>query len=261
MQSRVIINECYRDILSRIGLLDTSATKDAGGDVVKTQRGKRDILRIAADDSGKPIVLYLKRQWVAYRKDAVKSLLRYGEVRSISRVEWENSLRLQQAGIETAEMVACGEECSATTEHYSFLITREADGNRTLDDFMDQCACCSTRRRVIDGLAAIVRQMHGAGLAAPDLFARHIFLDTCPSRVRFQFIDMARLDVRPRISPRLRARDLAALNASLPLHMVSGRERIRFLRAYDKRKSRTLVPAVRRRMVHLLKRSKFRNFE
>ena len=57
-----------------------------------------------------------------------------------------------------------------------------------------------------------------------------------------------------------RARDLAALNASAPVRFVSAKERLIFLRVYAGKRDKRLAQLIRRRMTHLLKRSKFARF-
>jgi hypothetical protein len=102
--------------------------------------------------------------------------------------------------------------------------------------------------------------MHDAGLASPDLFTRHVFVDESGRWPAFCFIDMARLDRRRVLSARLRARDLAALNVTAPMRHVSAKERLRFLHVYCGGRNRTLFRSIRKRVAHLLKRRKFASF-
>src|SRR5688572_28279417 len=93
------------------------------GELIKDHKGQRDIQRVTAPDGR---VLFLKRNWRPYKKDGLASLMARGQVWSQSRVEWENSLALQRAGIAVAELVACGEECGLLWEHFSFILTASA---------------------------------------------------------------------------------------------------------------------------------------
>ncbi len=250
----------HRELLERLGLATIEQVKAFRGDLVKNHRGRRDIFRIAATDTaGQPLVLFLKRNWKPYKKDGLASLLRHGRVWSQSRQEWENSLTLQRAGLATAGLVACGEDCGPLWERFSFIVTEAAPG-QTLDQFLRECRTQATRRRVFDTLAAMLARMHGAGLATPDLFTRHIFVDLRPSKPALCLIDMARLDRQPMLSTALRARDLAALNITAPLRFVSARERVRFLRRYAGRLDKALARRVANRVAHLLKRRKFQDF-
>jgi tRNA A-37 threonylcarbamoyl transferase component Bud32 len=110
---------------------------------------------------------------------------------------------------------------------------------------------------VFDALAREIRKMHDAGLASPDLFTRHIFLQR-GAQEKFCLIDMARLDRRRKLSAKLRARDLAALNITAPLRFVSKEERQHFLDAYGR--DVELGCLIQRRMQHLLRRRKFADY-
>ena len=203
------------------------------------------------------LLFYLKRNWQPYRKDGLKSLFTRGEVWSQSRVEWENSLALQRAGISVAEPIAFGEECGLFREKFSFVLTAAARGDMTLDEFLRTEKQPDERRRVFDALAREIRKMHDAGLASPDLFTRHIFLQR-GVEPKFCLIDMARLDRRRKLPAKLRARDLAALNITAPLRFVSTEERQRFLDSYGR--DVELRCLIQRRMQHLLRRRKFADY-
>ena len=231
--------------------------KNFKGELIKNHKGQRDIQRAAQNSGEKQVIFFLKRNWKPYKKDGLKSLLTRGQVWSQSRTEWENALALQHAGITVAEPIAFGEECGLLWEKFSFIITASARGSMTVDQFLRTCTDAAERRCVADALAAIVRKMHDAGLASPDLFTRHIFLEPGPEP-KFCLIDMARLDRQSPLSPRMRARDLAALNVTAPLRFVSSDERRRFFEIYGG--DAYLKNLERKRTEHLLKRRKFAEF-
>ncbi len=250
----------HQDELQRLGLTTSAQVKKFKGDLVKNHGGRRDIIKITTrDSSGRPLVLFLKRNWKPYKKDGLASLFSRGKVWSQSRVEWENCLALRSAGLRTCGLVAYGEESGPLWEKFSFLITESAAGE-TLDGFIRNCTDQKRRRAVFDALAKEIRKMHDAGLATPDLFTRHIFVEVKNGAPGFQLIDMARLDKRNKILETMRARDLAALNVTAPLRFVSAKERIRFLKTYSGRVDRNLMAAIPARVAHLLKRRKFRTF-
>ena len=248
----------HHEALQELGLDTMEGVKRCKGELIKNHKGRRDIQRIEVRRTqGLPLVLFLKRNWQPYKKDGLKSLICRGAVWSQSRLEWENSLALQRAGIGVAEPVAFGEECGSLWERFSFIITASARGEITVDQFLRSCTDAAERRRVADALAVAVREMHDAGLASPDLFTRHIFLER-GVQPTFCLIDMARLDRQQPLSPRLRARDLAALNVTAPLRFVSTQERRRFFEIYGG--DAFLKDLERRRTEHLLKRRKFAEF-
>jgi tRNA A-37 threonylcarbamoyl transferase component Bud32 len=251
--------ESYHDLLDQAGLTTIEGVKRYCGEVVKDQRGRRDILRVVGESGGERVVLFLKRMWRPYRKDGVWSLLRRGRVWSMARQEWENMRALQRAGILTAELVAYGEECGVLWEKFSFIITRAAPPSWTVEDLARECRDVGQRRRVVEAMGRQVRKMHEAGLASPDLFARHFFVDE-GEHVQFWLIDMARVD-HGTVTLRTRARDLAALHVGLAMRWACVRERMRFMRAYGGgRVDRELVRLVRRRAKRLLRREKFGGF-
>ena len=248
-------------LLDKLGLSTLAGVKAFRGELIKNHKGSRDIFRIRATDAeGRDQVLFLKRIWKPYKKDGLTSLLRRGEVWSVSRQEWENSKALDAAGLRAAGLAAYGEDCGPLWEKFSFLLTEAAIGMQTVEQFLRTCDVAARRRRIFDALAVEIRKMHDAGLASPDLFTRHLFVDETTTPPRFCFIDMARLDRGRPLSERLRARDLAALNITAPLRFVSVKERIRFLRLYSRSSDKPLASRIRRRVEYLLKRRKYRSF-
>jgi len=146
------------------------------GELIKNQRGRRNVSRIKmADPEGVSRVFYLKRIWQPYRKDGLHSLLKYGRVVSSCRQEWDNYVALQQAGIGTPELIAHGEECGPFWERFSFILTGEVRGSISLHQFLDQCCEPRLRRGVLREVASVVGQMHRTGLFWPDFFSRHVF--------------------------------------------------------------------------------------
>jgi tRNA A-37 threonylcarbamoyl transferase component Bud32 len=257
----VVVVAKHQALLEKLGLSTLAGVKVFRGDLVKDHNGRRDIFRIqTSTDDGRPLVLFLKRSWKPYKKDGIASVFRRGRVWSISRREWENSRRLAAAGLKTAELVAYGEDCGPLWEKFSFILTEAADGAQTVEQFLRECRDRARRRRVFDALASHIRRMHDAGLATPDLFTRHLFVEDGAEPAQFCLIDMARLDRGQPLPARLRARDLAALNITAPLRSVSAQERVRFLRMYAGRMDKPFARQIRRRVEHLLQRKKYRRF-
>lgn len=247
--------------LGALGLTTLDGVKSCREKMIKNHKGSRDVLRLTVTDAGgHQRTLYLKRTWKAYKKDGLLSLLQHGRIWSASRREWENSKTLAAAGLRTAGLIACGDDCGPLWERFSYILTAQAAGTQTLGHFLQACHDSARRRRVLDALALEIRKMHDAGLASPDLFTRHIFVDDTPAHPTFCLIDMARLNRRRSLPAALRARDLAALNITAPLRHASARERLRFLKRYSERDARSLLPLVRARVNHLLRRRKFQDF-
>ena len=253
-------------LLARLDLTTLDAVRACKADhLVKDHPGNRDVLRLDPPGSAP---LFLKRVWRAHKKDGLASLLRRGAVWSICRKEWHNCRTLQAAGIPTCPLIAFGEDNGLLWERFSFILTAAAPG-QPVDEFLRGTPASPLRRRTLDHLARHIRKMHDAGLYTPDLFTRHIFVafpDSSASQPlhaaapAFSLIDMARLDRSSARNVRLAARDLAALNVTAPLSLVSRAERARFLHVYGPDRARTLLPMITRRANHLLKRRKFHTF-
>lgn len=262
--TRIVIAR-HTALVERLRLATLTEARLFRGELIKDHKGRRDIFRIPLGEraQGDVRMLFLKRNWKPYRKDGLASLIQRGTVWSAARREWENGQDLQAAGLQTAGLVAYGEDCGPLWERFSFLVTEAATGSQTVDQFLRQCRDWTERKRVFSALAREVRRMHAAGLATPDLFTRHVFVNLIVDPPQFCWIDMARLDRARPMPMRWRARDLAALNITAPLRFVAARERLRFLIIYaagSRRDTRTLFQRIERRMKHLLARRKFRDF-
>jgi tRNA A-37 threonylcarbamoyl transferase component Bud32 len=257
----VVVIAAHRALIERLHLDTVAGAKSFQGTLVKNHRGHRDIFVISAKDKqGAELRLYLKRNLKPYKKDGIRSVCLRGRCWSSSREEWENSLLLQKAGVRTAGLVAYGEDCGLLWERFSYLVTAAAAGRQTLREFLRDCPVGARRKRVLRTLTAEIAKMHAAGLASPDLFTRHIFVDDTSEPPGFSLIDMARLDRRRALPKALRARDLAALHVTAPLAWVSWRERVRFLVHYAGHLDRELIRLTMARSTHLLKRRKFKDF-
>jgi len=88
----------------------------------------------------------------------------------------------------------------------------------------------SARWRLVETLARQVRLMHERGASHRDLKAANILVTP---KADCQFIDLVGVRLRPRVSRRLRMRDLTRLNASfVNSPHVTRSDRLRFLRVY-----------------------------
>ena len=140
--------EKHGSVLSRLGLDTVERFKRFEAEVIQPGKSRREVLRIrTADESGRELVLFLKRNWRSYKKDGLASLLRRGEVWSLARQEWENSKAVQRAGLNTAALVAYAEDCGPCWEKFSCLLTEAATGSQNLEHFLRECRAPAERRR------------------------------------------------------------------------------------------------------------------
>ena len=117
------------------------------------------------------------------------------------------------------------------------------------------------RRRLLLATAALLRAMHAAGVYHRDCYAAHILADTAQwaaGHATLAIIDLHRARVKRALPRRWRRRDLAALLFSAAAFDPTGRELLRFARAYGAaslRRDRHFWRGVLRRTARLEQRS------
>ncbi|MCS7034967.1 MAG: lipopolysaccharide kinase InaA family protein, partial [Phycisphaerae bacterium] len=222
----------FEPMLAALGLDSLQGALQCQAALIKDQRGRRDVIRVEAiTPDGQPLRLFVKRMTRSYLKDGLRTRLIRGSVVSRARIEFENTLRVIRAGFAAGRPVAWGEKCGALRERASVIITAEAEGT-PLDQWLACEGAVSRRRRVLRELGCWLRELHARGIGFPDLFARHVFVNE-RDRASFCLIDLARIDfVEGQMPLAVKARDLAALHASVPLHRVKLTDRLRVLTAY-----------------------------
>lgn len=250
----------YREQLSNLGLDSVEGVRNmASGVEIKQHLGLRDVRKFQiTGDNGEMVTLYVKRIWSARRKDALRTLLTRGRVWSNAREEFENLVLLQDAAIPAARPVAYGEDCTLLRERYSYLITQAVPESTNLEEFLKACTDRRLRRRTIRDLARLVHSMHASGIAWPDLFARHIFMEIIADRSQFRLMDVPRIQKCLYVGPRRRARDLANLNLSLLQTSATDAERELFLRTYAGPGKSLLRRLIDLRSRRLLRKRRFR---
>ncbi len=148
--------------------------------------------------------------------------------------EWNMLWRARKAGLIVPRPLAFGEVRRGPLPTSSFLVVENMEGT-SLDQLLLRPEALGRERTnlVADAIAHAVGWMHAAGLRFPSLFAKHIYVIGIDGALpRVGFIDLASMSQHRAVSPRERARDLAALAATLPRSRVSAALRWRFLRTY-----------------------------
>jgi hypothetical protein len=223
------VAEGYERSLARAGISDYAAAMGwTRGHLVSAHRG-RSVVRIEGS-------LYLKRF--------------IDRPREARRERRAMELLASGPGPDSVPLVAWGEGKLG-----AFLLTAAPRGSRPLPDAM-RVLEGKPRRRLVRAVASSVRALHDRGLTCPDLLAHHLLV-SLPDRV--WLIDAARL--RRRTGRRARARDLAALELSLPCGADRFSDRARFLAAYagpGGGERRSWIAAVEREYHRLDRRSRHR---
>ncbi len=191
-------------------------------ETVPTPTDARTLSAIIADLGAGGEVVHQKRERVVYRLTRGDTVLfaKRGRGRKRREIVAEADVHaaLARAGVPVAPLIASGEVDGA-----AWIVTRAATG-RPLSVALAET---SDTRRLLAVVAALVRSLHGAGFACPDLTATHVFVAADAASL----IDVARA-VRPRggVSDTDRARDIAALHFSLPYGTTSRLDRTRLVR-------------------------------
>ncbi|MCH8150150.1 MAG: hypothetical protein IH987_19595 [Planctomycetes bacterium] len=194
----------------------------------------RERIRLTIQHDGDEQKLYLKR----YRDPpaaARRELRRTGTgTRSLAALEWTRMRQLAQDGIACVEPVAFGEELVGGRERRSAILAKAVPGRS-----LESCAGDWTHtdrdriRSVGRQVATIVAKLHGQGYIHRDLYLSHLFYDPSPDTADpVRLIDLQRILRNPRLIGRWVVKDLASLNYSVPAHLYSTADRLRWLKWY-----------------------------
>ncbi len=150
---------------------------------------------------------------------------------------------LTAAGVNTAKIIAYGQQTNLLFENSSFVITEQVPAASSLEQKLPRYFDGPTtgknlaaRRQFIDELAQFIKTFHNTGFCHRDLYLCHIF---CDDNERLTLIDLARA-FQPRLfGQRFRIKDIAQLYYSAPAKYFSRTDRLRFYITYRGRKKLT----------------------
>jgi tRNA A-37 threonylcarbamoyl transferase component Bud32 len=220
----------HEEVLARAGITDyESAMGFTGGSMVAAHRG-RSVVRFGG-------TLFLKR-FIERPREARR------ETRAMER------LADCPGGPEPVPLAAEGRGPRG-----AFLVTAQPPGSVPLDRALSGLEG-ERRRTILRAVGERIRALHDRGLTCPDLMAHHLIV-ALPDRVFL--IDAARLARRGGAGAR--ARDLAALDRSLPYGVARATDRVRILAAYLGRRPRgddALLRDVRHASEKLARRRRYR---
>jgi len=156
--------------------------------------------------------------------------------------EYRACLLLPQFGVATAAPAAFGIRGRNPASRRSFIVCDELTGHVSLSTLAQNWHQVppdpALKRRLIEAVAELTRAMHGAGVVHRDYYLYHLLVDEAQLQsgvVALSLIDLHRAQVRRRVPPRWLVRDLGALLfwcLDLP---ITRRDRLRFIRAYERR--------------------------
>lgn len=190
-------------------------------------------------EAGNPaITFYLKRYDKPPRLLQLKNWLTHRKKASFAYFDFEPAESLRNAGINTPQTIAFGDEWGILFETRSFCIVKEIAGadaiERKLPDCFYQARTAGNfqlRRDFIRRLAQFIKKFHQTGYRHRDLYFSHIFYNNN----EFYLIDLARAFVPQLLSERFRVKDIAQLFYSAPKRFFSYTDRMRFYLEYNGR--------------------------
>lgn len=163
-----------------------------------------------------PCNFFIKRFFHPHLKDMLFTFRNTGQICSQARYEWINIHTLQNHKIATCHPVCFGQIMRGPLERFSFLVTREIQGQCMADYIKQNWAAMSAsdRQSLISSLGLLVRRIHQAGIHLPDLYVWHVFVTESEPHHTLALIDLHRATNRGK-SRSLKIRSLGALEYSM----------------------------------------------
>jgi heptosyltransferase-2 len=210
--------------------------------------------------------LFLKR----YEKPPIlvqlKNWLLTRSFKSCSFIELENINKLAEAGINTPEVISCGQQWGLFFEKKSFIISEKIPKAESLEQKLPSyftndgtAENLKLRRAFITQLADFIKKFHETNYRHRDLYFSHIFYR---DNGDFYLIDLARAFKPVILRRRFQIKDIAQVYYSAPARHFSKTDRMRFFTVYaclnkltekDKTFIRKVLKKVKRMTRHDLK--------
>ncbi len=221
--SFVTINPRYRGLLERHGLASVQRLAALPGLIVSGHPG-RNVSFVSVGG----LMAYLKREHRVRWRDRLRSAAAGFGFVSVAVREARTLAALRAAGVASPEWIATGEDERGRAFLLLAALPSAVDLRQYLHD--RRMAAPAERYRFAHRLGTALAAIHEAGFDHPDLYAKHVLVT--PATGECHFLDWQRSRRRPRLAWRLRARDLAALDAALAETFATGRERLACLCGY-----------------------------
>jgi heptose I phosphotransferase len=248
----VVFRPGCRDWLRRLGLSEAEHFLDLPAMHVSGHPGRHVARVLLGAGPGAPTA-FLKRElrigWAVRLKNFLAG---FGPV-SRSLREARALRALEHEGLPGPQWLAAGEDGRGR----AFLLVRAVPGSADLASYLRTQPDRNARRGVARALGRALAGLHEAGFQHRDLYAKHVLVDPCTGAAHF--LDWQRARRVYALDRQARARDLAALHATLSEALASPRERLACLGAYLRQagipeQRRVLLHAVEARARQLLRR-------
>lgn len=164
--------------------------------------------------------------------------------------EWRALRLLQEIGISSLIPVAYGCWGWNPARQQSFLITAEMTATQSLEDVVlsweKRDDFIAVKRHIIRQTAILTRHMHEAGMNHRDLYICHLYvadawLQKPQGEPDLQVIDLHRAQIRRKVPPRWRVKDVASLYFSSMEAGLTKRDFFRFMRDYTQQSLRQML--------------------
>lgn len=149
---------------------------------------------------------------------------------------------VSRAGLDTLTVAGFGVRGINPAQRESFLVTDDLVGTRSLEELGEDWRLdehdALFRRRLIERVAAIVRDLHAAGVNHRDLYLGHFLMPETAIAAKdaaapIYLIDLHRSQVRRSVPLRWRIKDLGGLYFSIARYGFSRADLYRFVRVYS----------------------------
>lgn len=161
--------------------------------------------------------------------------------------EWNALNKLRALSIPSLIPLAYGVRGKNPARQQSFIVTRELTDVIQLDHFFERYSVgIKAKRRILASLAAIARELHGAGINHRDFYLCHFMLETTfianqNQTPEIYLVDLHRAQLRTQVPERWLVKDLGGLLfSSLNLHFTR-RDYCYFMRMYFAQDLRAIV--------------------
>lgn len=220
---RVDVDPAYSPGFAALGVDSATGFLELPGEVV-SGHPDRHVLRVELPDFS--AAFYLKRQHTVTWRERVRN--RFAGFGWVSRCEREAILlqQLHTAGLACPRWVASGSD----DQGRAFVLVEEVVGAADLRQVLgDNVLSPIERRGMAARLGRMIALLHAGGFTTPDLTAKHVLIS--PETDDLRLIDWQSSQRVQTVSSAERLECLAALHASVPGPLASGRERLRVLAA------------------------------
>ena len=207
------------------------------GEVFRQQTGRKTFL-FAINGKSYFAKLHSGVGW----REIFKNLLKLNLPVVSARNEWLAVNRLHELEIATMTAVAYGEKGRNPATRDSFIVTEALLDTVSLEDYCldwkEHAPNFLLKRRLIEKLANISRQMHKNNIGHRDFYLCHFLMhmeDGKPrADLRLSLIDLHRTLIKPNLRQRWIVKDIAGLYYSA-MHIGLGkRDLLRFVKCYDR---------------------------